>query len=443
MKQWLKRASFVVGSSMLALAACSDDDDTPSGGNAGSTSGGASSGSSSGGSTSGSSSVAGSATGGSSASGAAGHAGASASGGTAGSSATAGSGGSGGSGTAGKGGGGTAGDVSNAGAGGEGGTGGSEETILYDFESDVQGWAAGKSDTILSVDPTQVVTGSNALKIVVPAFADAESRTVAVVGPKLWPGTKVVMHLWSPTATGIYVQAYSQSDNWQKWDTAGNAGATLVAAGWTTLTYTIPQTFPGGLQALGVQIGASGAAFAGGTFYLDSITASGGVEACAGEGTGTFGFETAEIKPWEIDGNPQSPTPADTAIAQSTTQANTGTGALKVSFTALPEGTAEAPTPRRVYVSAPTAYCGDEVTFNVWTPVGSESLQFQAFSQSDNYAVWNADLPVATVNVGGWTQIKYTLPANIGPGGLQRVGVQFLNTGAAFTGDVYIDDVSW
>jgi hypothetical protein len=76
-------------------------------------------------------------------------------------------------------------------------------------------------------------------------------------------------------------------------------------------------------------------------------------------------------------------------------------------------------------------------------PAGSEAITFQAFSQFNNYAGWNAAAPPATITRDGWTEQKYTVPA-VGPGGLQIVGVQINNTGAnPFTGDVYIDDISW
>ena len=308
----------------------------------------------------------------------------------------------------------------------------------------MQGWAGDKEDVVVSSDAAKFVTGAKGLKVVVPALAASATRGVAVAKPLLWPGAKVVMHVWTPAGTDtLWVQAYSQVNNWKTWDTAGNAAVALVRGDWTTLTYTVPQIFPGGLQSLGIQLGAGDSAFPGGDFYVDSITVSGGVESCAGTGTGDYGFETAEIVPWEIDGNPASPATADTALAQATTQAKAGSGSLKVGFTALAEGTELSPAARRVFAYAPAAYCSDEVTLNVWAPAGSEAVTFQAFTQSDNYATWNAVAVPATITRDGWTELKVTVPANVGPGGLQRIGVQFLNSGAAYTGDFYIDGVTW
>ena len=109
----------------------------------------------------------------------------------------------------------------------------------------------------------------------------------------------------------------------------------------------------------------------------------------------------------------------------------------------LAAGTALSPAARRVFAYAPTAYCTDEVTLNVWAPAGSEAVTFHGFTQSDNYATWNAAAVPATITRDGWTELKVTVPTNVGPGGLQRVGVQFLNADAAYTGDFYIDGVSW
>ena len=55
--------------------------------------------------------------------------------------------------------------------------------------------------------------------------------------------------------------------------------------------------------------------------------------------------------------------------------------------------------------------------------------------QSDNYATWSSAAVPATITRGGWTEVKVTVPVTVGPGGLQRVGVQLLNAGAAYTGN--------
>jgi hypothetical protein len=442
--RWFTALGLVTLGGASALGGCSEDPNGSSGGGtssggsaptAGSSNGGAlvTSGAGNGGSvttagtTNGGSATAGTNTGGSA--GAGGTAGSAGAGGTAGS---AGAGGTAGS----------AGSAGTTGEGGEGGLGGDSPTLVYDFETDAQGWTSEGEGVVVTTDTAQKITGEKSLKVTVPALAANATQTVAVASPPFWPGTVLTIHVYSPAGTdGLWVQAYTQSNNWATWDTAGNIGVALVRAGWTTITYTVPETFPGGLQSLGIQMGvnAQGPDFAGGDFYIDSITAEGGTASCAGTGEGEHGFE-ADASGWTLDGDPA---PTDTVIAHSTDEAKTGTGSLKVSFTALPAGTPAAPTSRRIRIENPVAYCTQEVTFNVWMPPGSESILFQGYAQFDNYAGWNAGALPAAITRDGWTEQKYTLPA-VGAGGLQLLGVQIMNTGAAaFTGDVYIDDVSW
>lgn len=434
----MKAAGLVTLCGAGALSGCSDNansDTTSAGtngtGTSGSGAGLGNAGSSLGGSPSGTagSATAGSATAGSATAG-------NASGGVSG-------GGAGGETTAGASGGGAGGAAGAGGTAGAGGAGGAPPTIVYDFETDAQGWSSTGEGIVVTTDAAQKVTGTQSLKVTVPALAAEAERSVAVTKPLFWPGTVLTLHVYSPAgADGLWLQAFTQSNNWAVWDTAGNSAVGLVRGGWTTITYTVPQTFPGGLQALGIQMGvaAGGVAFAGGDFYIDSVTASGGVESCTGTGEGSHDFEAVDVSAWTIDGDPA---PADIAIVHSTDQPKAGTGSLKVSFTALPGGTVAAPTSRRLRVLKPVAYCTQEVTLNVWMPPGSEAIQFQGYSQYNNYDGWNAGAPPATITRDGWTEQKYTLPA-VGAGGLQLLGIQINNTAEApFTGDIYIDDVSW
>ena len=39
---------------------------------------------------------------------------------------------------------------------------------------------------------------------------------------------------------------------------------------------------------------------------------------------------------------------------------------------------------------------------------------------------------------------SFTVPTSVGPGAIQRVGLEFIDTGtAAFTGEIYVDQVTW
>lgn len=80
---------------------------------------------------------------------------------------------------------------------------------------------------------------------------------------------------------------------------------------------------------------------------------------------------------------------------------------------------------------------------HVYLPPGSDGLTFQVFTQYNNYAQFGATGP-ASVTRDAWNTYAYTVPSNVGPGGIQRLGIQFLWSGtAAFTGNVYIDDITW
>ena len=267
-----------------------------------------------------------------------------------------------------------------------------------------------------------------------------------VSGPALWPGTVLTFHAFLPagldTSGGTYFQAVSQFDNYKVFDATGNGTRTLTPGAWNTWTYTVPNTFPGGLQMLGFQLGdnAGGSTIPAGSVYLDAITATGGTQNCAvATGTGTHTFEAAlDANLYQKDG-----TDADTVATQSTERANMGTGSWKVAFTALPAPASGATTSRRVYINGPSIYCGQVATVHVFLPAGSDGLTFQVFAQYNNYAKFGAAGP-ASVTRGGWNTYAYTIPSDVGPGGIQRLGVQLIWAGTtAFTGNVYIDDVTW
>jgi hypothetical protein len=350
------------------------------------------------------------------------------------------------------------GGAATAGAGGAGGAG----LAFFNFETDAQGWAIDGANTSVAVSGDQYFDGTHALAITLPALTSVaadpdagisqtcDQRTVAIGSPpgaaSLWPGAVVTLHIWVPTPVGgLGVQAFSQSNNYGVWDTNGNSGnGTLVAGGWTTWTYTVPNnTMPGGMNKLGIQLQVcGGGTFAGGTLYLDALSVSGGTVSCAGTATATYGWETASsVDGWTVDN-----TPADTALSQSTAQAYSGggTGSLQVAFTSLAAGAS-----RRIMLDKPNVYCGQTVTFHVWAPTGfgSGGMSIQPFSQLNNFdsaTGWNSGA-VVTPTENAWNTITYALPQT-GPGGMQRIGVQFVlssSATAAYTGNAYIDAVTW
>lgn len=332
------------------------------------------------------------------------------------------------------------------GALGTGGSGGTNCATLYDFEgntgtqNDVQEWAADR-DIALTTTTTAFVTGGQSLQVTLPAIAEGTSKSLTVNPPaaaNLWPGTVVTFHAMIPQgATGVWIQAFSQSNNWINFDTLGNSAVTVTPGAWTTWTYTIPNTFPGGLQAMGVQIGVdTGGVFDGGDVFIDSITACAGAAVCAGSGSASYSWETAgSVEGWVIGGNPSA---ADTVIAQSTDLHIAGSGSLKVTFTGLPASAA-----RQIYIDNPNAYCGQVVTYNVYVPIDfGAGIKLQPFS-SANGSVWDAGASV-TPTPGAWNTFTYTLP-QIGPLGLQQLGLQIYSSASAtaYTGSIYLDAVSW
>lgn len=368
-------------------------------------------------------------------------------------------------------------------------------TVLYDFESGVQGWGWNNiTGATVAASTEQKVDGVQSLKATLPAVPEAGTAPNNVLLSAnlntLWPGTVVTFHAFFPTGTptngDVYFQGFSQSNNYQKFDSAANGPHTIMPGAFTTWTYTIPNTFPGGLQVLGFQTGdnMAGSLIAGKSIYLDNITATGGVQNCAvATGTGNHDFEPvdgASLSGYGIDDHPVNNSVA--AISLSTDQAFTGTGSLKVALTGLTadptpdpaDNTHSARNVRNIYINSPNIYCGQTATFHVYMPTGSDGVTFQAYVQYNGYGKFVAMGP-ATITRGAFTTYAFAIPTDVGPGGIQRLGVQIINnrttpdggTGDAgggsdagdggtdaatdasapptsdFTGNVYIDAITW
>jgi len=349
------------------------------------------------------------------------------------------------------------------------------QMTLYDFESGVQGWAWGSGVTgaTVSASTDQHQDGVQSLKATLAAAPEGgtapNNALLSVNNSALWPGTVVTFHAFFPTGTvttGVYFQAFTQSNNYALFDTAGNSGGRTITPGsWTTWTYTVPNTFPGGLILLGFQIGdnAAGATIAGDTVYLDAITATDGVHNCAvGTGTGAYNFEpvdggavTLDSSIYGIDGYPSN---AGVTISPSTAQAFAGTGSMQIALTGLTADTTGQKNMRQIYIAKPNVYCGQTITFHVFMPTGSDGVTFQAYTQYNNYAKTSGMGP-STITRNAWTTYQYTVPSDVGPGGIQRIGVQIINnrgtgdggTGDAgadggindYTGNIYVDAITW
>ena len=148
---------------------------------------------------------------------------------------------------------------------------------------------------------------ANILATVRQFFSVARHRRHA---PRLSPHW--LRHEWRPLLPGHHPVEQLQALRFDR-----QRARTGTAGAWNTWTYTVPNTFPGGLQVLGFQLGdnSTGPTIAAGSVYLDAITATGGTQNCAvAIGTGAHTFEAAlDANVYKKDGSD-----ADTVATQST-----------------------------------------------------------------------------------------------------------------------------
>jgi hypothetical protein len=89
------------------------------------------------------------------------------------------------------------------------------------------------------------------------------------------------------------------------------------------------------------------------------------------------------------------------------------------------------------------AYCGQTVTFHVMAD-NIAGLNVQPYAATNG---WSDSIGTAATltAINSWTEVKFTVPATINFLGLQAIGLQFGNTSttATYTGNVYVDGVSW
>jgi hypothetical protein len=71
-------------------------------------------------------------------------------------------------------------------------------------------------------------------------------------------------------------------------------------------------------------------------------------------------------------------------------------------------------------------------------------LTVQPYASANGW-VWFAGNAVTLTAINTWTTVTFTLPTTINFLGLQAMGLQLSNasTTAAYTGNVYIDGVTW
>jgi hypothetical protein len=329
--------------------------------------------------------------------------------------------------------------------------------LIFDFEDGAQGW--GGSTATQSTD--QMFEGANSLELAHDALDNANTfwavNGASRNGVDFWPGTVLTFRGYLPvgwdTTGGTYFQAIGQANNYAIFDSTGNSARTAMPGAWTTWTYTIPETFPGGFQALGFQIGdnSGGSTIPAGSVFIDGITATPSpTPGCArAMPMVTHDFETdwaplPATQPYQVADGTDAVTGPNIAIARSTALADMGTASLAVTFTGLEVLSPATDAKRIVFVNNPNVYCGQAMSFRVFLPAGSDGLTFQVFAQYNNYAGFSGTGGLSTVTRDAWNTGTFTVPMTVGPGGVQRVGLEFIYTGTtAFTGTVYVDQITW
>jgi hypothetical protein len=143
-----------------------------------------------------------------------------------------------------------------------------------------------------------------------------------------------------------------------------------------------------------------------------------------------YGFES-DAQGWTASGAPLA------GVASSTDPAFAGARSLRVDVAGSAAGQATA------LVRAPPAPAGATVTYRVWFPSGSAITAVQPYvlqGAAGGWA-WTGNWRAAsTLAAGQWNTLTVTVPANAAA--LDQLGVQ-LTTGAAWSGAVYVDAVTW
>jgi hypothetical protein len=86
---------------------------------------------------------------------------------------------------------------------------------------------------------------------------------------------------------------------------------------------------------------------------------------------------------------------------------------------------------------------GQTMTTYVYLPANSPDIMAKLFVMDSQYHWFDPDAMV-TLKAGAWNRLTLTLPANVAPGQLRQLGVQFNTPDATpVSGNVYIDNVGW
>jgi lysophospholipase L1-like esterase len=147
-------------------------------------------------------------------------------------------------------------------------TGVNQDSAQFNFETDSQGWYTDGNPLIagLATSTTQHFAGRQSLAVNISTNT-AGSSQVRVDNMSVLPGQTITFHVWIPSGSKIStLQPFIQDNNWTF--TSGWYGS--FAAGWNTLTYTVPANAVSPFHYLGITFSTS----AGwtNTCYIDSVS---------------------------------------------------------------------------------------------------------------------------------------------------------------------------
>jgi hypothetical protein len=156
---------------------------------------------------------------------------------------------------------------------------------------------------------------------------------------------------------------------------------------------------------------------------------------CAGPtDSAQFSFET-DVQGWSEIDNAGTVFPGRTA--SSLDRAFAGAASLRATITLATMDTIYA------FVAPPSSIVvGDVLTFRVWLPPGATLDSIQPYIMDAGF-VWSGEwIQAANLSFGCWNEIRVPVPATFVTPFFQ-MGVQFNTMATAYSGEVYVDNVTW
>ncbi len=164
---------------------------------------------------------------------------------------------------------------------------------------------------------------------------------------------------------------------------------------------------------------------------LTSITSSNSFSVGTASDTGKYTFEN-NSQGWVRSG-------AISTAAQSGTRSYAGTKSLKFTFS----GTPTSDDTIKISSPSPAIAPGATVNFRVWIPFDSSIYSINAYVQqgaSSNWKYTGNFYFIQNLTPGTWNTLSVKVPTDATP--LDSIGLTFTSS-AAWTGDCYLDSVTW